>query len=206
MFKETLIMSDLNEFLDSLDERSLDTVCKVLHFLLDKIDEYEESQSGESVVKDSDDNSFFVEEEQKEDVHKILEEKGSYTQTRSVEPRIYHETINPSDWEELQFEENGDITFKHEREIYTDQYSIRESGLLSIDFEEDKMLEDRTRTETAEIIELINHIYADGAIKLVTDNVKGTFYYKGKERPRYPIYLVIEELPFPDCPASSMGL
>ena len=38
------------------------------------------------------------------------------------------------------------------------------------------------------------------------NNVKGTFYYKGKERPKYPICLVIEELPFPDCPASSMGL
>lgn len=203
-------MADLNELFDDLDERSLDVVRNVLQFLLDKIDEYEESQKEKPVeaepVVEEDTTREEEKPEEEVDVHKILEEKGSYTQTRKVEPRIYHETINPSDWEEFQFEENGDITFKHEREIYTDQYSIRESGLLSIDFEEDKMLEDRTRTETAEIIELINHIYADGAIKLVTDNVKGTFYYKGKERPKYPICLVIEELPFPDCPASSMGL
>ena len=203
-------MADLNELFDGLDERSLDVVRNVLQFLLDKIDEYEESQKEEPVeaepVVEEDTTREEEKPEEEVDVHKILEEKGSYTQTRKVEPRAYHETINPDDWEEFQFEENGDITFKHEREIYTDQYSIRESGLLSIDFEEDKMLEDRTRTETAEIIELINHIYADGAIKLVTDNVKGTFYYRGKERPRYPICLVIEELPFPDCPASSMGL
>lgn len=203
-------MADLNELFDGLDERSLDVVRNVLQLLLDKIDEYEESQKEEPVeaepVVEEDTTREEEKPEEEVDVHKILEEKGSYTQTRKVEPRIYHETINPDDWEEFQFEENGDITFKHEREIYTDQYSIRESGLLSIDFEEDKMLEDRTRTETAEIIELINHIYVDGAIKLVTDNVKGTFYYKGKERPKYPICLVIEELPFPDCPASSMGL
>ena len=43
-------MADLNELFDDLDERSLDVVRNVLQFLLDKIDEYEESQK-ENLLK-----------------------------------------------------------------------------------------------------------------------------------------------------------
>ena len=174
---------DVEKLLGSLDE---DTLKKLQNALNDAQTKETKEDENSSDSKSDNDN--------------ISENNGSITKSRAVKPYIFFVTITPDDWEQ-----DGD-NWIHKREIYTDEYQLRESGILSMYIDEEKMLKDLKGDDYKEVDDLINHICEKGLIKIKSDNIVGTFTYMDKEKPTRDISVVIEELPFPDCPASSLGL
>lgn len=188
---------DINKLIGSLDEETLAALSAAIENAKGETAEAKEEEV-ETIkpVEVTDDLSS-------EEVQQILKENGSICKSRKAVEHIYYETIKADEWEK-----NGSNEWKHTREIYTDEYQIRESCLLSIELDENKMLEglEKGSEEYQKVTEFIDDIYANERIRLNSDNIVGTFYYTSSKRPEYPISLIIHELPFPDCPASSMGL
>ena len=217
-----MLSIDVEKLLASLDTNTLEALSKA-------IDEQKQASSKEEEEKEfkqakeefeaakeefekqhANDEPANEKELTQEEMQKILEEKGSISKTRTVKPRIYYETIQPDEWNYV-----GGF-WQHTREIYTDEYQLRESALLELSLDEDKMMssyktehfdtgEDRA-VYIRDIEKFIDMIYDEALIKIKSDNIIGTFTYSGKYRPKFPISVVITELPFLDCPASSMGL
>lgn len=212
---------DVEKLLASLDTNTLEALSKAIDKQKQSSKEEEEKElqqakeefeaTKEDFEKQDIDNEPVNEKElTQEEMQKILEEKGSISKTRTVKPRLYYETIQPNDWEYV-----GGF-WQHTREVYTDEYQLRESALLEISLDEDKMMdsyktkhfntgEDRA-VYIRDIEKFIDMIYDEALIKIKSDNIIGTFTYSGKYRPKFPISVIITELPFLDCPASSMGL
>lgn len=201
----------LEEFLNTLTVEELNLAKKALKFLDESIDSIinikKEHPDIVEEVEDEPIEEVVMEEvkpvDEQEELEKALQETGSLTKTRTVEPRIYHVDINPSDWE-WDFDNSA---WKFSKEIYTDKYQLRESSIISININEERMIEPtKDPMERVNIESLIDDIYNYGLIKLIAKDIIGTFYYNSEERPKFTICIDISELPFLDCPASSMGL
>lgn len=215
---------DIEKLLASLDANTLEALSKAIDKQKQNASSKEEQEKEFQQAKED----FEAAKEEFEETHeepevsdkdlsqeemaKILEEKGSISKTRTVKSRVYRITIQPDEWER-----NGDV-WTHVREIYTDEYQLRESALLEMTLDEEKMMSSY-KTEfsydsdpnekaiyIAEVEKFIDRIYDEALISIKGDNIVGTFTYKGQLRPGYPISVILTELPFLDCPASSMGL
>ena len=143
--------------------------------------------------------------EPKEEVQeeKPLEENndnGNIVKSTRIEPYIFFITITPDQWEF-----DGD-NWVHKREVYTDKYQLRESGILTMYIDEEAMIKDLEGDELKSMNEFIDYICDNGLLRIKSENIVGTFTYMGKDKPTKNISVVVEELPFPDCPASSLGL
>lgn len=143
--------------------------------------------------------------ESKEEIHedKVEEEStdnnGNIVKSTRIEPYKFFITITPDQWEF-----NGD-NWVHKREVYTDKYQLRESGILNMYVDEEAMTKELEGDELKSMNEFIDYICNNGLVRIKSENIIGTLIYMGKEKPTKNISVVVEELPFPDCPASSLG-
>lgn len=139
-----------------------------------------------------------IEETKEEEEEPKIPPRTSVTKT--VEPRHYHVTIKPKDWEEI------DDGWFYSCEVYENGYQLRESAILSLYVDEDKMIEENKDIDLSIINSYIDRIYDEGLVKVKSDNLIGNFTYLSKDKPKYIICLELEELPFLDTPASEFGL
>ena len=171
-------MSDIKDILNQLDPEILKALQNAdLGDLKDAIEETKEPES----LKDE-----------------IKIPKTSVT--KIVEPRYYHVTIKPDDWKEI---EDG---WFHSREVYENNNQLRESAILSMYIDEDKMVEENKDVDISIITEYIDKIYDEELLKIKSENLIGNFTYLSKDKPKYIICIELEELPFLDTPASDFGL
>ena len=180
---------DINKLVESLDENTLKALQDALNAQTNKS---EEEQSKEEEKKENELSQDKLEE--------ALKDKGMVSKSRKVKPNIYHVTITVDEWEKV------DNVWVNKREVYTDKYQLRESGILSICVDEEKMLEGLEGEEKATMNHFIDEIYNKQLIKIKSDNLIGTFTWLSDVKPAYDISVIIQELPFLDCPASSLGL
>ena len=138
-----------------------------------------------------------------EEMEKALKDKGMVSKSRKVKPNIYHITITVK---KKKKSDDDDNVWVNKREVYTDKYQLRESSILSIHIDEDKMLEGLEGDELTAMNEFIDDIYDRQLIKIKSDNLIGTFTWLSDVKPAYDVSVIVQELPFPDCPASSLGL
>ena len=115
------------------------------------------------------------------------------TLTEEVEPGKYQVEIKPEDWQP-----NGTI-FECEIEVI----GLYENGITHAYPDEDKMKENAHNM--SRIYKLINDIFEKEILEIKTETYKLKCKFIG-DKPTETIYLDIEQLPFPDCPASKLGL
>lgn len=183
---------DINKLVESLDENTLKALQDALN--AQTANKTEEQSSKEEEKKD--------EELSQDKLEEALKDKGMVSKSRKVKPNIYHVTIAVDEWEKS--DDGG--AWINKREVYTDKYQLRESSILSIHIDEDKMLEGLEGDELTAMNEFIDDIYDRQLIKIKSDNLIGTFTWLSDVKPAYDVSVIVQELPFPDCPASSLGL
>lgn len=184
---------DINKLVESLDENTLKALQDALN--AQTANKAEEQPPKEDEKKEDKELS-------QEEMEKALKDKGMVSKSRKVKPNIYHVTITVDEWEKS----DDDSAWINKREVYTDKYQLRESSILSIHINEDKMLEGLEGDDLTAMNEFIDDIYDRQLIKIKSDNLIGTFTWLSDVKPAYDISVIIQELPFLDCPASSLGL
>lgn len=173
-------MADINELFNSLDPKVLKAL---MHSNTDELKKALDDKVVEEKAKD----------ENKDTLPMI-------SKTKTVEPRFYHVTIKPDEWEKI-----SECWF-NSREIYENDCQLREASIINLNIDEEKMYKENGKDIKNEVCKYIDKIYDEALIHLKAKNLIGEFTYKAKEKPEYTICLLIEELPFLDTPASEFGL